>query len=256
MGKRGRKPALKRFRMCPVDGRTFVVPKYDKRTCSRECGQRMRHPDSRRYVCRDCERCGGRFLRALDGKDDGRYCGRACSASANGDARRGTVLVFRFIQPPALVDCLHCGAPFPSTHGRQTCSMRCSAQRRIDRSGARINDLYRMATDSGLVATGEAHGWRDVLVGYLRGRDGDRCGICLGHHGPIRWGMRSGPRGDASGLGPSIDHVLPRSHGGTDDVDNLRLTHWRCNYERKNNDALVAHYVRPQRTATHALFAV
>ena len=34
----------------------------------------------------------------------------------------------------------------------------------------------------------------------------------------------------------SIDHVIPRSKGGTDDIRNLRPAHQRCNGKRGNRD--------------------
>ena len=33
---------------------------------------------------------------------------------------------------------------------------------------------------------------------------------------------------------PRADHVLPRSKGGTDDIENLRPAHLRCNISRGN----------------------
>ena len=33
---------------------------------------------------------------------------------------------------------------------------------------------------------------------------------------------------------PSADHVLPRSRGGSDDIENLRPSHLRCNIARGN----------------------
>ena len=35
-------------------------------------------------------------------------------------------------------------------------------------------------------------------------------------------------------MSPSIDHVVPVSLGGTDDLTNLRLTHLACNVRRGN----------------------
>lgn len=32
----------------------------------------------------------------------------------------------------------------------------------------------------------------------------------------------------------SLDHLVPRSKGGTDEVGNLRPSHWRCNIARGN----------------------
>jgi 5-methylcytosine-specific restriction endonuclease McrA len=33
---------------------------------------------------------------------------------------------------------------------------------------------------------------------------------------------------------PSADHVIPRSRGGSDDIENLRPCHTRCNSSRGN----------------------
>jgi len=35
-------------------------------------------------------------------------------------------------------------------------------------------------------------------------------------------------------LAPSIDHVIPLSKGGTNDLANLRLSHWGCNYSKRD----------------------
>lgn len=35
-------------------------------------------------------------------------------------------------------------------------------------------------------------------------------------------------------LGPSVDHIIPVSHGGTHSIDNLRLVHAQCNSIRQN----------------------
>ena len=47
---------------------------------------------------------------------------------------------------------------------------------------------------------------------------GDRCHLC----------------GDTGADSP--DHVIPRSKGGTDDLDNLRPAHQSCNYARGDTD--------------------
>lgn len=43
----------------------------------------------------------------------------------------------------------------------------------------------------------------------------------------------------------SVDHVVPRSKGGGDDIGNLRPAHMKCNSRRGNRDA-----PRPLRTVT------
>jgi hypothetical protein len=52
---------------------------------------------------------------------------------------------------------------------------------------------------------------------WIYARDGGRCAIC-GRAVPFE--------------AMHVDHVRPRLEGGTDDVDNLRVTHPRCNLVR------------------------
>jgi 5-methylcytosine-specific restriction endonuclease McrA len=53
---------------------------------------------------------------------------------------------------------------------------------------------------------------------------GYRCGICTG---PIELDGR----GEFS---PSIDHILPTSCGGSNDITNLQLTHQGCNILKRD----------------------
>ena len=91
-----------------------------------------------------------------------------------------------------------------------------------------LNTWYSMA------ATPGGYPWRHALYDLLRQRDGDDCQLCEGRMGVIRWNVKSGPRG--YDLGPSIDHVTPKSLGGGDNIENLRLAHWGCNRNRGNRD--------------------
>lgn len=69
---------------------------------------------------------------------------------------------------------------------------------------------------------------RDGWVCHLCGKDIDR--------------ERRHWAGNPDPLALSIDHVIPWSKGGTDDLDNLRAAHWRCNVSRGNADLpAVAH---------------
>lgn len=57
----------------------------------------------------------------------------------------------------------------------------------------------------------------------LAQRDGTDCGIC---HQPIDMTLTRA----AGGLDcPSVDHILPRAHGGSHEPANLQLAHLRCN---------------------------
>lgn len=56
-------------------------------------------------------------------------------------------------------------------------------------------------------------------------RDGWACGICLE---PVDRELI----GSASLWRPSIDHILPRSAGGSNEPENMRLAHFWCNAAR------------------------
>ncbi len=65
-----------------------------------------------------------------------------------------------------------------------------------------------------------------LSVSEIAARDGSRCNLCgkrvdLTLSGMAKWG-------------PTIDHLIPVSHGGTNDADNLALAHRHCNVSRKN----------------------
>jgi 5-methylcytosine-specific restriction endonuclease McrA len=72
--------------------------------------------------------------------------------------------------------------------------------------------------------------WRAQIVGYLRDRDGDKCGLCSK---VMRFDVTTGPRGE-SDQGATVDHILPRSLGGDHDPANLQLAHWSCNRAKGN----------------------
>lgn len=55
--------------------------------------------------------------------------------------------------------------------------------------------------------------------------DGEWVGRCLICGGPLRFDARTGE-------GANIEHIVPRSLGGTNDLHNLGITHARCNGEK------------------------
>lgn len=62
----------------------------------------------------------------------------------------------------------------------------------------------------------------------LRARDGDLCWRC---NRPMRF---EGPPN--CGRAATIEHYLPRSKGGGDELDNLRLCHVGCNRHLANHE--------------------
>ena len=65
-----------------------------------------------------------------------------------------------------------------------------------------------------------------MTVESLAERDGAKCNICTKPVNMSKSGLDP--------LGPTIDHLLPVSKGGTNDSTNLALAHRRCNTARGN----------------------
>jgi 5-methylcytosine-specific restriction endonuclease McrA len=61
-------------------------------------------------------------------------------------------------------------------------------------------------------------------------RQGGICPIC---QNTIKW------HAGITTEQPTLDHIIPKSMGGTYTMDNLRLVHWRCNNAR--GDSLGKH---------------
>lgn len=69
---------------------------------------------------------------------------------------------------------------------------------------------------SALTPRGGTWRWRNVIRPAILNRDAGMCWIC------------------GEGGADSVDHVLPRAQGGTDDPDNLKAAHMGCNNRRGN----------------------
>ncbi|WP_413775521.1 HNH endonuclease [Microbacterium sp. J1-1] len=74
---------------------------------------------------------------------------------------------------------------------------------------------------------------------------GSVCHLCGGAKGPIRFDLRRWHP-----LGPSMDHVIPRSRGGTWDLWNLRPAHYGCNSGRRDRDIPARPGIRSRRWGT------
>jgi len=75
----------------------------------------------------------------------------------------------------------------------------------------------------------------------LRQRDGDACRRC---RRPIRFDL---PAGHA--LGFRLERIRPDGAGGTEAIDNLCLTHGRCNAKAGDDTVEVLERLRPRREA-------
>lgn len=118
-----------------------------------------------------------------------RYCGRSCAVMAHRGRR------------DRMAACVGCGLEIDLTARHPSGRMRHANTARCD--SCRPNPSLRR------------------YVPALISRDGNACHICgvavdvtLKHPDP---------------LSASVDHVIPRAHGGSDDMANYALSHLRCN---------------------------
>lgn len=189
---------------------------------------------------KDCVICGGEFRSHMP---HAKYCSSRCGDSppvgpprpkvcaSCGDDTPGTRHTFCVdcrdrptLGPPEplMVSCVQCGEVFRSHNGARYCSDECRRLRNI----GKVMGLYNAAVEN--LEIRQACYWQRQLRAYLADRDGSRCAIC---GAPVDLELPSGPRGDD--MGASIDHVVPRSLGGSDDLANLQLAHWACNRSKR-----------------------
>lgn len=126
-------------------------------------------------------------------------------------------------------ECAVCGKRYTARTSRgRTCSKDCGYQ---DNKQQTL-DRYRTDPDFRDYVLANTHARRaeklgleskKVLISYLNKRDRGRCGIC---HRLVR--DKQGP------MRPSIDHIIPLSRGGTHELTNVQLAHYRCNLEKHN----------------------
>lgn len=197
-----------RARTCIVCGGTYRPTCGDQRTCGRICGRglskRLRRPHLQ--PARLCA-CGAE----LEKKHS--YCGACAAARRDESRRRGwersnaqqKLRRLEAPKPSKTAICAECGAPFAPRHGGHLyCRYACGKRAEKRRSPGYDKPRTPMA---------------ELLFRY-----GRLCWICGKAVDPARhW---------PDLMCPSIDHVIPRSAGGGDQVENLRPTHWHCNSRR------------------------
>jgi predicted nucleic acid-binding Zn ribbon protein len=192
--------------------------------CSDACRTQLMHQNSKlpqdhwalwfgkaspwpRYGWSDCLVCTTKFPPKGLGQ---KYCSKSCGWKAE-TIRNGGMSVEQRL---AIVrDCARCGDQFNSQHpGRIHCSDLCRDLAATER-GARLH-----------------HGWiRSTMREAIYERDGHECWLC----GEAVDYTADAKRDDWA---PSLDHVVPRSKGGTHDASNLRTAHRWCNSVRSDNE--------------------
>lgn len=192
---------------------------------------------------RPCAHCGDEFVPVgRPGQSQtGTYCGRCCLEYREHE-RAGTIGEWHAARsvrcgcgnplpkgfakfcseacrcPPtgAIVSCVVCGKSFRRSSKAESCSDACSLQLTRERY-RRKNRKRRMAKRNG----GDAGRY---TLSEVAERDGRRCHLCGKSVNMRLSGMN--PKG------PTIDHLIPLSDDGRDEIGNVALAHRQCNTVR------------------------
>lgn len=172
---------------------------------------------------RSCAVCGITFnlLRATQ-----THCSKSCAArSRPGPPPRPKAEPVAPFCAVHFMTCAQCGKLFTTQRRKRICSVECRTARQAERyhTNPARRDYIRHA---GHVRRAHALGLdapHAVNLSYIIERDHGRCGLC---HKPVR--AKRGRRG------PSIDHIIPLSVGGTHTLDNVQLAHLVCNWIKNN----------------------
>ena len=208
---------------CQLCGDWCMNARYN--FCSKACRiQSSRNEQASKFKWKNCRECRTQFVVTRGRKQ---FCCRDCSYTF-----KSKLAQERAVSNPKpkmckvwFPSCVECDRVFCA---RSPSTRRCSYQCRIANDSIRVIDLYAASTEVG--ADGKK--WRKLLIGYLRERDGDKCQC--GCRRTIQFDLPSGPKGHKSGMGASVDHIIPRSLGGGNEMANLRLLTWKCNRRRGN----------------------
>ena len=217
-------------------------------------------PDRKDY----CLYCAGSMRKA---KPQARYCSRKCKLANDHRLLTRKHRLQRLKNgknlPGKLVICKHpfCQQPFIKIKSQLFCSKYCAAnynwkKRSPNGFGDRCAVYIKHCKDCGNLVTRRsrggialcpdcrrnrhrainarrnhkrrAAGYASMNINDLALRDGQRCHLChrkidLSLSGRATWG-------------PTIDHILPVSLGGTNDPSNLALAHRCCNVRRGNRE--------------------
>lgn len=211
-------------RTCGTSG--CAKPHRARGLCS-SCYNRQYVPVERRYpkISMTCGHCGAPTVKHRTSRFAERFCSYACR-----DARRVREAIERKLPalfmgrvvrtkapprpscPPSKVRawvagrCRHCTQPFLDMHpDARYCSPRCRKRFKRNERKDEVSNVTRL---------------------YVLERDGWRCQIC-------RRGIPATVAVPHRKAG-TVDHVVPRSYGGSHDPANLRAAHFICNTLRGN----------------------
>lgn len=206
---------------CQMCGAEFKQHARGRRKlyCSRTCSARSAYKPKLK-VTKNCDACGKEFVTA---KSDQHFCSKECRIKTNGQISNDKFKAkMREIYPDGIKrkDCAWCGEVLevPTEKGQATRSYHFpKCQLEAQRARYRIKTVKRQnkMTMPRRIAADQ------VVLKY-----GNDCHIC--NH-PIDLSLARTSR-----MGLTVDHVIPLSKGGSDELDNLRPAHWICNNRKSD----------------------
>lgn len=164
---------------------------------------------------RPCVWCGNEFTPKYRRPDTG-HCSKRCKDLTMNRRRQDAI---NATKPER--SCVWCGKDI-------------SKERRVDAKfcSADCNSRAHLTTRKFRRRLGENEkrkGTPLISLVTIGDRDGWRCGLCGGR---INRNKRH-----PDPLSPSLDHVIPIAHGGSNDAVNLQVTHLRCNLAKRDRPA-------------------
>lgn len=186
---------------------------------------------------RTCEACGCTYR--VEARRTQRYCSRECTAATQ-DMMALSILARQAFREASRMTrtrtCKTCGRDFQTTGWPLFCSPLCSYLDRHNPSCEVVRSTCRACGRTILWHSARTYcstvcnrnrprRWRKHAL-EVHERDQWTCQLC----GTAT--LREWVKGDMRS--PTLDHIMPRSLGGSDDIGNLRTAHWLCNSIRGN----------------------
>jgi 5-methylcytosine-specific restriction endonuclease McrA len=201
---------------CDYCGTEFIVSarNKEKKFCTRKCmyDSKVKRNDP---MTKSCDGCGSEFITRIKAQ-------RFCSTDCRLDYRASqSSTEWRKKNPKKDVyvyDCDWCEEKIERLTplgGVKRYHPECSRQAQSARN--RIKTVKRQNA-----TVKPSRVWVEMLVET----DGSDCQICKE---PIDLTLARTSR-----FGATIDHIIPLSKGGTDEIDNLQLAHWICNNQKSD----------------------
>lgn len=227
----------------------------ERKFCSRECALDFR----RKWpIFKECQFCGATLPGTRKAGRPQRYCNRKCAELLRNEKNK--------LARRATRNCKFCEKEFVTQGSRfKYCSVKCRENSNRNRSGEIWLRKKSRRPETKTWKCGWCDGDIELPIGFSGwGKYHDKCRVASDRarnrlKSVRRRGIRATPRVTheqigikdnfvcylcsepidmslprTSKLGATIDHVIPITKGGTDDLDNLRLTHWTCNVRKSN----------------------